>query len=207
MSPADLSMRDTPSSIWLALLFLILGGGKVQSDRMVNREYKSILTVPNGGRWGEWQKPEMCPEGYFAYGFSLKVQKPQGKLRDDTALNGIRLHCSQDSSAKKIQDVQSGAGRLGSWTTPVWCPRGFLTAFSLRVESSQGIGDDTAANNIKFRCTEGHVVEGQGLSWGNYGPWSDNCSKAICGLETQMESERGLSDDTGLNDVRFYCCV
>ncbi|XP_069071811.1 vitelline membrane outer layer protein 1 homolog [Pleurodeles waltl] len=201
-------MPNTSSLICWALLFLVFGVSTVGSDRTVNRRYKSILTVPNGGQWGEWQKPEMCPEGYFAYGFSLKVQKPQGKLRDDTALNGIRLHCSQEPSAKKIQDVESESGRLGSWTTPVWCPRGFLTAFSLRVESPQGYtGDDTAANNIKFRCSEGHIVEGQGLRWGSYGAWSDTCSTAICGLETRLENERGVSDDTSLNDARFYCCI
>ncbi|XP_069500317.1 vitelline membrane outer layer protein 1 homolog [Ambystoma mexicanum] len=202
-------MAAVPGFCSLALMPFIFSSiaTKEQSEYGVTREYKSILTVPNGGPWGVWTKPEMCPQGYFAYGFSLKVQRRQGKLKDDTALNGIRLHCSQEDSARKIQDVESESGRLGSWTTPVWCPRGFLVAFSLRVESPQGpLGDDTAANNIKFKCSEGHEVEGLGQSWGLYSSWSDRCSVAICGLETRLESER-KTDNTGLNDVRFYCCI
>ncbi len=40
----------------------------------------------------------------------------------------------------------------GEWTDIKWCPSGLLTAFQLRVESSQGVDDDTGANNIRWVC-------------------------------------------------------
>lgn len=36
--------------------------------------YASIVDVTNGGTWGDWAWPEMCPDGYFASGFSVKVK-------------------------------------------------------------------------------------------------------------------------------------
>lgn len=82
----------------------------------------------------------------------FKVEDPiQG---DDTALNGIRLHCIDASKAssnshRDYASVQSDVGSWGEWKDIKWCPSGFLTDFQLRVESSQGDGDDTAANNIQ----------------------------------------------------------
>ena len=38
-----------------------------------SRQYKSVLTVTNGERFGDWTWPEMCPEGFFAVGFSVRV--------------------------------------------------------------------------------------------------------------------------------------
>lgn len=35
--------------------------------------YKSVIEVTNGGPWGDWAWPEMCPDGFFASGFSIKV--------------------------------------------------------------------------------------------------------------------------------------
>lgn len=35
--------------------------------------YTSVIEVTNGGPWGDWAWPEMCPDGFFASGFSLKV--------------------------------------------------------------------------------------------------------------------------------------
>ncbi|XP_012515338.1 PREDICTED: vitelline membrane outer layer protein 1 homolog isoform X2 [Propithecus coquereli] len=35
--------------------------------------YTSVIEVTNGGPWGEWAWPEMCPVGSVASGFSLKV--------------------------------------------------------------------------------------------------------------------------------------
>lgn len=35
--------------------------------------YMSVIEVTNGGPWGDWAWPEMCPDGFFGSGFSLKV--------------------------------------------------------------------------------------------------------------------------------------
>lgn len=34
----------------------------------------SVIEVTNGGPWGDWAWPDMCPDGFFASGFSLKVR-------------------------------------------------------------------------------------------------------------------------------------
>lgn len=38
-----------------------------------SRQYRSILNVTNGEKFGDWTWPEMCPENFFAVGFSLRV--------------------------------------------------------------------------------------------------------------------------------------
>uniref|UniRef100_A0A9J8AQV5 Vitelline membrane outer layer protein 1-like n=1 Tax=Cyprinus carpio carpio TaxID=630221 RepID=A0A9J8AQV5_CYPCA len=180
----------------------------IRSERSIDRHYRSELTVPNGGSWGSWGHREMCPAGTYAAGFSLRVEDPiQG---DDTALNGIRLHCvaskGSSDSYRDYSSVQSDVGSWGRWTDIKWCPSGFLTAFQLRVERSQGDGDDTAANNILFRCSQG-TLHGDGTNWGDWGTWSQTCEgKGICGLKTRIEVPQGRGDDTSLNDVIMYCC-
>ncbi|XP_016380009.1 vitelline membrane outer layer protein 1 homolog [Sinocyclocheilus rhinocerous] len=130
---------------------------------------------------------------------------------DDTALNGISLHCVESKgSSNSYHDyasVQSDVGSWGRWTDIKWCPSGFLTAFQLRVESSQGDGDDTAANNIMFKCSRGSLLQGDGTHWGDWGDWSQTCEgEGICGIKTQIEEPQGRGDDTALNDVLMFCC-
>uniref|UniRef100_A0A8D1L4F5 Vitelline membrane outer layer protein 1 homolog n=1 Tax=Sus scrofa TaxID=9823 RepID=A0A8D1L4F5_PIG len=169
--------------------------------------YTSVIEVTNGGPWGDWAWPEMCPDGFFASGFSLKVERPQGIPGDDTALNGIRLHCARGNAELNTHVVESQSGRWGVWSEPLWCPGGgFLVAFSLRVEAPVTPGDNTAANNVRFRCSDGTELQGPGLAWGEFGDWSEPCPKGVCGLQTKIERPRGLRDDTSINDARFFCC-
>ncbi|XP_028660102.1 vitelline membrane outer layer protein 1 homolog [Erpetoichthys calabaricus] len=163
-----------------------------------------MITVSNGANWGDWQFTDMCPEGMYARGFNLKVEEQQGR-GDDTALNAIRLYCSSSSSSYPDYYIQSGAGRWGSWTNVQWCSYGFLTAFKLKVEKYQGSGDDTAANDIIFKCSNGDFIPGNGQIWGEWGETSNSCSKGIRGIQTRIEEPQGDGDDTALNDVRFFC--
>ncbi|KAG9266126.1 hypothetical protein AMEX_G20631 [Astyanax mexicanus] len=173
------------------------------------RPIKSTLTVPNGAPWGEWAQKEMCPKGYYAAGFSLKVEYPVDG--DDTALNGIRLHCVNSAKGRSqyssYRTVTSGTGSWGTWTNIKWCWSGLMKNFQLRVEPPQGNGDDTAVNNVRFQCTAGGEITGEGTSWGDWGGWSKWCSATgICGIQTKIEGSQGSGDDTSLNDVRFFCC-
>ena len=97
--------------------------------------------------------------------------------------------------------------RWGWWSEPLWCPvGGFLVAFSLRVEAPVTFGDNTAANNVRFLCSDGTELQGPGLTWGDFGNWSELCPKGVCGLQTKIQQPQGLLDDTAINDALFFCC-
>ncbi|XP_069738558.1 vitelline membrane outer layer protein 1 homolog [Phaenicophaeus curvirostris] len=161
------------------------------------------LSVENGGPWGDWGDPVFCPKGSYANGFQLKVEPPQGLFRDDTALNAVRLLCSNGATAT------SSEGPRGTWLSPLSCSRGHLSSFRLRVEAPQGLWDDTAANNVDVACSDGRVLEGQGGLAGTWGNWSSFCPHGggVCGLRTRLEApQRGGKDNTALNDVEMFCC-
>ena len=68
------------------------------------RQYRSLLIVPNGEKFGYWTWSEMCPEKFFAVGFSLKVKT----LLDRT---NILLHLTNSRKSKKETE---GHNRLRS---------------------------------------------------------------------------------------------
>ena len=37
------------------------------------RKVVKVLSVDNGGRWGEWHGPHFCAEGTYAVGYEMKV--------------------------------------------------------------------------------------------------------------------------------------
>ncbi|XP_060091168.1 vitelline membrane outer layer protein 1-like [Heteronotia binoei] len=166
------------------------------------RDTTSTLTVPNGWSGSIWGPKQVCASGY-AQKFSLKVEPYQGIWRDDTSLNGIRLYCSDGSI------ISSAEGEYGTWSKEESCKSGFLNSFSLRVSAREPINDNTAAENVKFKCTDGRELEGSGHAWGEYAAWSESCQEGgICGIQTKVDivPRYNAVDPTGLENVRFFCC-
>ncbi|KAL4217960.1 Vitelline membrane outer layer protein 1 [Mactra antiquata] len=150
--------------------------------------------------------------------------EPNQFFGDDTALNAIRLLCSDKQGHRNItHQISSVQGPYGSWSKEEVCLQSydvssFLTAFQLQVEPPQGAGDDTMANFVHFKCrpfgddpalneTILTLAPGHG-SWGTWSNWTESCdaNEAICGIQTKVEQVQGSDDDTALNDVVFYCC-
>ncbi|KAM4036919.1 vitelline membrane outer layer protein 1 homolog [Anomaloglossus baeobatrachus] len=165
---------------------------------------QTTISVPNGVPKGEWGPTEVCDPGTRVRGFELKVEEWKDVL-DDTALNAIRLLCTTPTSTDVLKKITSTEGEFGSWGKYFSCPSGFLLGFCLRVETGDPV-DDTAANNIKFTCSDGSIIEGDGQTWGDYGPCSEACPKGIRGIITRVLPKQGyFRDDLSLTDVRFIC--
>jgi len=164
-----------------------------------DRYVKSSRTIKYMGHFGEWASDfEQCNEGYVV-SFSQKVEQNQGR-RDDTALNGICLYCSD---GKKIC---SKVGRYGTWAKSGTCSAGFNKA-NFKLERHLGNGkDDTAANELVLYCSSGGAYRTSNA--GEWGDWQGLMSCAsgqkICGLKTRVEAE--AKDKSGLNGVELMCC-
>lgn len=142
--------------------------------------------------------------GKWASGQKLLFHGEPGSAREEVAAQGGRRVASIESS------LPLPPLRWGHWNDPLQCPPGsYLIGFSLRVERvRRGVSDYMGATNLRFVCSDGRVLEGQGLPWGEYGAWSPSCRKGLCGIQTKQEAIRGvLMDDSALNDVRFFCCA
>ena len=86
---------------------------------------------------------------------------------------------------------------------------GYMTSFQLRVSPAGTEADNTAVNDIRFRCSNGDEINGIGNTDGTWGDYSDVCENGICGMETLLQPYAGgigHYDNTALNDVRFTCC-
>ncbi|XP_013403157.1 vitelline membrane outer layer protein 1-like [Lingula anatina] len=155
----------------------------------------------NGGPWGSWTKSQRCP-GLKVKGFQLRVEASVGR-GDDTALNAIALLCEHHAT------IIPHSGIWGSWGMAKYCPIGsHVVGFRLKVEGNQGRGDDTAANDLELKCSNGKVISSSnGGSWGSWGMWRQ-CDRGhfICGLRVKFEASVGRGDDTALNSVAFECC-
>ena len=164
--------------------------------------YYSEIRSDGLTNWGDWGVPQFCPYPYYTIGYNTKIEGSQGK-GDDTALNGIKLICSDGSS------IYSSVAPWGGWGSDVYCNSNEkLSAFIMKSEPSQGKGDDTAANAFKFYCSNRELFNHHEGSWGRWGNLI-RCpaNTYICGLRTQVEGSQGSGDDTALNNAIFYCCA
>lgn len=98
--------------------------------------------------WGKWSDEEICKDKQGVKGFQLKQQSPQGE-GDDTAANGLRLICKDDSVLMAKND-----GQWGEWSEIVKCSgnNNVICGLRVQIEKMRGKGDDTALNDVEFKC-------------------------------------------------------
>lgn len=168
------------------------------------------IRTGNGQQWGSWTNWAQCPVGSWMNGFSARVQSAQGFWYDDTALNAVRATCSNEVGTQTAAGLipSGGGGQTGSWQGYSTCPPGrHITAMRLQVEGSQGPADDTAANTLKVRCSDGTTeLSHSSPGWGGWSGWvSCPVGTAVCAFKVKIE-QPGAADPTALNDIELACC-
>merc|ERR1712080_640109 len=163
----------------LLLLSVTTSSGAILRDR----HYLAELNPEAGSNWGDWGRLEFCPEGSWASGFQLKVEKDCGAMCDDTALNGVRLFCTGVDGSDR-GGVSSLVGGFGSWAHTHSCSSfgSFLRGVQFRSEDETfaSAGDDnnrhwdeTAGNNLNGACIGGTV-------WWVTGPTGECGPHTVC---------------------------
>jgi hypothetical protein len=108
----------------------------------------NLLAHP--GQWGSWRDWASCPSGGYIKGGEMKIEGGQGS-GDDTAGNSVRVQCTTSTTALEAP----GGAPWGGWQAVANCPTGQVACGAeVRIEGSQGGGDDTAMNGLKFVCCD-----------------------------------------------------
>ncbi|XP_059099701.1 vitelline membrane outer layer protein 1-like [Tigriopus californicus] len=158
----------------------------------------------------------VCPPKEVAVGFRMKIQD-FSEMRDNTALNAIRLICSKGG------EVISSEGANGEWTDILKCQgKGdYVTGVKILTEKWQGWDeDDVGAIDFEGICSSDIRLRHRSVkSWIQArGLWSEErrCpsdAPAICGIKTRVDFERlehetpdSKNDKAGLTGVQFKCC-
>lgn len=151
------------------------------------------------GYWGTWGSSDYCPNGHHVVRFKVQIEGIQHD-GDDTALNAIRLECSNG------QTLYSKEAPWGHWYESPYSSEGFTSADFL-LEGNQRSGDDTAANNLELVTPNGRSMIVGPTYWGDWqGTQRCTYNKKIVGFKTRVEDSCGGDcDDTALNGVKFYC--
>jgi hypothetical protein len=167
------------------------------------------------GPWGAWETCyHYCPAGSFAYGLRLKSEPQQGS-GDDTALNGVKLRCWNPTTGAFAGEVAAAESAWGSYLDYAECGpwEEPLAGGEMRIEASQGSGDDTSANELIGWCHDPQLSSGPLIFPPTHTHWGSltqtrSCpiGSAVCGVRTKLEGGLGGGDDTALNGVQFRCC-
>jgi hypothetical protein len=134
---------------------------------------------------------------------------------DDVNSDGIveKDECNGRASRPDITGAAYYFGHYGNWGCMQECPPGsYAYGIAMKSESSQGSGDDTAANGVRLDCyTKAGTYSGSVTSsQQKWGSWRGTAvcptfSNPIAAQQIRVEAPRLDNDDTTLNSVSVYC--
>mgnify|MGYP000923162258 CR=1 FL=1 len=100
--------------------------------------------------------------------YRIRAESKHGDS-DDTALNSINLRCAAKGSTNYTR-IYSKYAPWGTFSSYKYCSgtNNPVVGFDMRIESYQGNGDDTAANDIDLYCkNRGYISTSNKTTWGN----------------------------------------
>ena len=169
-----------------------------------------VIQTPLTGTQGNWLSPLYCPDGSYANGYKQFIEtKTGGFLFDDLGLLLVELTCVNILSPTTISTIKHSTTVSSSttlWSSQASCSDSniYLNGFNLKYGTSS-----IAATGIKFLCLNG--VEVEATLTMNDGTWRGvtTCptGSAVCGIQIMFDENMGaFEDDSGLNDVKIFCC-
>uniref|UniRef100_A0A8B9GTP5 Vitelline membrane outer layer 1 homolog b n=1 Tax=Astyanax mexicanus TaxID=7994 RepID=A0A8B9GTP5_ASTMX len=114
---------------------------------------RSLQIITPALNWGTWTNIKWCWSGLMK-NFQLRVEPPQGN-GDDTAVNNVRrcmLSRFQCTAGGEITGEGTSWGDWGGWSK--WCSATGICGIQTKIEGSQGSGDDTSLNDVRFFCCD-----------------------------------------------------
>jgi len=167
----------------------------------------------------DWQQPKFCHEGEFVRSATMY---DQWSYHDDEGLAFIKFHCGKAGGGCTF--VSSGcanllAGRGGNYyadyqvCSPLWDPlqgKSFITGIQVYFTRNRGIVkmQTICEKPMGSGHEEVHGPEPQERASNWQAGKKQMCppGTAVCGLNTKVDYQYDLQDDTGINEVMIYCC-
>lgn len=152
-------------------------------QEFVQRDLATVVQLSQSIEQGYWGTGCVCPNGTFVSGAMIKVM-PTTLSADNTGINGVKFKCSDGS------EVQTAEGPDGAWTQVAECPAGQL-AFEVeaRYEAFQAGQDNSALNDLRFRCRSTDLSASSELAFG--APLAGEDKYVLVGNSYVLQSQAG----------------
>jgi len=185
------------------------------------KDIKLVLKPEYGTALGFWGGGTACPDGKYAAGIQLKIM-PISPDKDNTALNGVKVHCDDGTV------ITSAEGPDGAWSELGKCPDG-QKVYGFRVRNrayTEGV-DNSGINDVMFFCRTDSLDATSEIRFGDpardaqpgvvvgkatpakEGGWENEltCGSSLflCGVQVRLYTEQP-KDNIGVADMRFFCC-
>merc|ERR1711879_262845 len=164
----------------------------------------------------------MCPSDRYICGVTTRYQEFKGDEvhLDDSALNGITIHCCDGYQEEYPLVVPVSQGFEGNTYNQFICEGNsfgnkFICGMKTRNHAPPQ-NDNTALNGLAVQCcdkrnwslTDSHIV-----IEGDFGDWQDDFYKCpldyfMCGLKVREQPDlAGNGDNTATNGIKAMCCA